>query len=286
MTRVVSGVALAAAVLALVWFTTAAVLLVAAMGMAVLAFREYAQAVRAMGAPLPKAVSLLAVLAALAAVPYRFAAVELVVGLGFAAIAVAALASSPPPAPVAERSRSADAAGPGDAERASTASAALGALAGGAAILYLGLPIGMLVGVYVVAGREAALLLIGTVALSDTAQYYTGRALGRHPLAPRLSPKKTREGALGGIIVAPLGLAAAGPPLLPLLTPLSAAAIGLAVAALGIAGDLFESAIKRAAQVKDSSALIPGHGGVLDRIDALLFAAPPFYLAMRWLAGA
>lgn len=285
MTRVVSGVALAAAVLALVWFTTASVLLVAAMGVAVLAFREYAQAVRAMGAPLPGTVSLLAVLAALAAVPYRFA-VELVVASGFAAIAVAALASSPPPAPVAERSRSADTVRPGDAERASIASAALGALAGGAAILYLGLPIGMLVGVYVVAGREAALLLIGTVALSDTAQYYTGRALGRCPLAPRLSPKKTREGALGGIIVAPLCLAAAGPPLLPLLTPLSAAAIGLAVAALGIAGDLFESALKRAARVKDSSALIPGHGGVLDRIDALLFAAPAFYLAMRWLAGA
>jgi phosphatidate cytidylyltransferase len=284
MTRVVSGVVLAAAVLALIWFTTASVLLVAAMGVAVLAFREYAQAVRAMGVPLPEAVSLLAVLAALAAVPFRYAPVELVVAGGFAAIAVAALMSSRI-AGSTERAESGAVATQDETERASPRTAALGALAGGAAILYLGLPIGMLVGVYVVAGREAALLLIGTVALSDTAQYYTGRALGRRPLAPRLSPKKTREGALGGIVVAPLCLAAAGPPLLPLMTPFSAAAIGLTIAALGIAGDLFESAIKRAAHVKDSSALIPGHGGVLDRIDALLFAAPPFYLAMRWLAG-
>ena len=122
------------------------------------------------------------------------------------------------------------------------------------------------------------LLLIATVAVSDTAQYYTGRTFGRTPLAPLRSPKKTREGAIGGFVIAPIFLAVAG-------AVLAAGAIrwcwhaslGLGIVVAGIIGDLFESMLKRAADMKDSGTLIPGHGGVLDRIDALLFAAPVFY---------
>jgi phosphatidate cytidylyltransferase len=131
------------------------------------------------------------------------------------------------------------------------------------------------------AGREAVLLLIATIAISDTAQYYTGRAFGRTPLAPTHSPKKTREGAVGGFIVAPMFLTAAGLVWLPGIPAIFLAGLGVVLVAAGIAGDLFESMLKRAAQLKDSGTLIPGHGGVLDRIDALLFAAPIFLLFLR-----
>jgi phosphatidate cytidylyltransferase len=125
-------------------------------------------------------------------------------------------------------------------------------------------------------------LLIATIVVSDTAQYYAGRAFGKHPLAPQLSPKKTIEGALGGFVLAPLFLAFAGYYLVPAATnQLALAGVGVGLVIAGIAGDLFESTLKRAAGVKDSSALIPGHGGVLDRIDALLVAGPLFYIYLR-----
>jgi len=127
------------------------------------------------------------------------------------------------------------------------------------------------------------LLLVFTIVVSDTAQYYSGRTFGRRPLALRLSPKKTIEGAVGGFVAAPLFLYFAGPYLVPVVTPLMIAPLGVLLVVCGIAGDLFESMIKRAADMKDSSALIPGHGGVLDRIDALLFATPPFYMFLRWV---
>src|SRR4030095_10189089 len=112
----------------------------------------------------------------------------------------------------------------------------------------------------------------------DAAQYYTGGALGRRLLAPAISPKKTVEGAIGGFVFGALLLAAAGAWWLPRFPIGFRALLGVALFALGIAGDLFESMLKRSAGVKDSSALIPGHGGVLDRIDALLFAAPVYYV--------
>ena len=149
------------------------------------------------------------------------------------------------------------------------------------ALWYIGMPLGMLVGIHVMGGRAATLLLLGTVVISDTAQFYSGRMFGRRPLAPTISPKKTVEGAIGGVAMATLLMAVAGPAVLPAAGRLSLAALGSIMAVVGICGDLFESRLKRIAGMKDSSSLIPGHGGVLDRIDALLFTAPVFYLYLR-----
>lgn len=143
--------------------------------------------------------------------------------------------------------------------------------------IYIGVPLGMLVAGQVLAGWRATLLLLGTVVISDSAQYYTGRAYGKRPLAPAISPKKTVEGALGGVVFGILFMTLAGVLVFPYLGIPARAILGAVVVVLGILGDLFESRLKRAAGVKDSSDLIPGHGGVLDRIDALLFAIPAFY---------
>ena len=132
-------------------------------------------------------------------------------------------------------------------------------------------------------GPQGVFLLMLTVMVSDTAQYYTGRAFGRRLLAPTISPKKTIEGALGGFVFGTLLLAVAGQWWLPTVPVPLRALLGALVVALGIAGDLFESMLKRSAGVKDSSTLIPGHGGVLDRIDALLFAAPIYYVVLKYV---
>jgi phosphatidate cytidylyltransferase len=123
-----------------------------------------------------------------------------------------------------------------------------------------------------------------SAAVSDSAQYYCGRAFGRRKLAPAVSPAKTIEGAVGGVIVAALVGALTGPWCVPGVSALGAFALTLALALAGILGDLFESLIKRSAGVKDSSNLIPGHGGVLDRIDSHLFAAPVFFAFLRYFA--
>jgi len=142
---------------------------------------------------------------------------------------------------------------------------------------YIGAPLGMLVALHSLSGPKAPLLVIATIVVSDSAQYYTGRAFGRRPLAPAISPKKTVEGALGGIIFGALFMVVAITFVYPATPLIVRVLLGLVIVCLGIAGDLFESRLKRVAGIKDSSALIPGHGGVLDRIDALLFAIPVFY---------
>lgn len=146
---------------------------------------------------------------------------------------------------------------------------------------YIGLPLGMLVAIQSAAGWQATVLLIATVVVSDSGQYYCGRMFGRRPLAPAISPKKTMEGAIGGVVLGTAFMAVAGTRLFPGKSAAGWILVGLAVVLLGICGDLFESRLKRTAGLKDSSALIPGHGGVLDRIDALLFAIPAFYLYLR-----
>jgi phosphatidate cytidylyltransferase len=126
-------------------------------------------------------------------------------------------------------------------------------------------------------GPWRILLLLVVVMVSDTSAFFVGHAIGRRRLAPAVSPGKSVEGAIGGIVGGVLGalaVRAAGLPDLPLA---HVAALGALVAALGIVGDLDESLLKRWAGVKDSGALFPGHGGMLDRLDSLLFGAPVLY---------
>jgi phosphatidate cytidylyltransferase len=127
------------------------------------------------------------------------------------------------------------------------------------------------------------LLLVVCIVVSDSAQYYTGRALGRRPLAPSISPKKTLEGALGGLVFGTAAMLVGGRVVFPAAGMIMLLLIGASISALGIVGDLFESLLKRSAGVKDSSGLIPGHGGVLDRIDSWLFAAPVYYVFVKYL---
>jgi phosphatidate cytidylyltransferase len=127
-------------------------------------------------------------------------------------------------------------------------------------------------------GEHWVLLGILSVSAGDTMAYFAGRAIGRRKLAPAVSPNKTVEGAAFGLAgsVACAALYAHG--FLPEVPAWYAAAAGCAVGAFGQGGDLFESLLKRAAGVKDSGSLFPGHGGVFDRADGILAAAPALYL--------
>jgi phosphatidate cytidylyltransferase len=147
-------------------------------------------------------------------------------------------------------------------------------------ILYIGLLTGYLVGLRVLPGAEGhdlPFLLLFVVAAGDTGAYYGGRTFGRHPMAPRLSPNKTWEGLACGVTSAVLASFIAQAWFIYSLSPADCVAIGVLLALAGSAGDLVESTLKRWAGAKDSSDLIPGHGGVLDRMDALLFAAPVLF---------
>lgn len=257
MTRVVSGVAMAVAALGLVWFLSPNQLLVVVLAVCALAFVEYARLVRTVGAPLPFWPTLVATLVACSTVGQPWIHVPSLLVALLIAVAVWLMAGGVHGAPLLH--------------------------AAGASMLaplYLGLPLASLVGIHALAGREGVLTLIATVAASDTAQYYAGRAFGRRPLAATISPKKTVEGAVGGLVVAPLILVALSRAWLPWASTPVVAIAGVLIVVAGISGDLFESALKRAAGAKDSGTLIPGHGGVLDRIDALLFAAPVFHLLL------
>ncbi len=115
---------------------------------------------------------------------------------------------------------------------------------------------------------------------SDIGAYFIGSAVGRHPLSPRLSPKKSWEGLIGGILFAGVIGFLLIPPWLH-RDPLFGLGVGLAAGLLSSIGDLGESAIKRWANAKDSGRFMPGHGGLLDRIDSLLFALPALYYLLR-----
>jgi phosphatidate cytidylyltransferase len=258
MTRLISGVALAAVALALIWFLTSIALLGVALIVVAIAFHEYDRIVDRIGARVPYWTTLVATLLVCAMVPFQWVDLESVLAAALLVIALSVLGSARVGAPLL----------------ADTSAAVL-------APVYLGVPMGCLVAVHAMVGREGVLLLIATVAVSDSAQYYVGRTLGRTPLAPLRSPKKTREGALGGFVIAPAFLGIAGTYFLPAFPWYWHASAGLCIVVAGIVGDLFESMLKRAADMKDSGDLIPGHGGVLDRIDALLFAAPVFYFFLR-----
>ena len=131
--------------------------------------------------------------------------------------------------------------------------------------------------------RGPALLLLALCIIfaADIGAYFAGRRFGRVKLAPQVSPGKTWEGLVGGLLLAATA-AAAGGALLG-LSPVVMVPLGLGVAVLSVVGDLTESMFKRSAGLKDSGHLIPGHGGVLDRLDSITAAMPLFALALSWI---
>jgi phosphatidate cytidylyltransferase len=117
----------------------------------------------------------------------------------------------------------------------------------------------------------------------DTVAYIVGILFGRRKLVPHISPNKTWAGAIGGVVGGTLAGWASAVSFLPLVTPLSGALLGLACAVIGQLGDLVESLLKRDAGIKDSAQLIPGHGGILDRVDSLLFSMPLLFYWFRFM---
>jgi phosphatidate cytidylyltransferase len=126
-------------------------------------------------------------------------------------------------------------------------------------------------------GSDLVFLLFFVVWSSDVAAYYVGHALGRRPLAPSVSPKKTVEGAIGGLMGSLAAAFTARAWFMQRLTVRDSLFLGVALGAVGMVGDLVESMLKRSAGAKDSARLVPGHGGLLDRVDSLLYAAPVLY---------
>jgi len=155
------------------------------------------------------------------------------------------------------------------------------------AVLYGGALLGTVVGLRMMPpedlGRLRLVFLLAVVMVGDAGAYIVGRAFGKTPLAPVLSPKKTVEGLVGGIGFSVATAVFLRQTALTDLALATAVGLGLSMALLGVVGDLFESLLKRSAGIKDTSSLLPGHGGVLDRIDSLLFAAPFLFLYVKWV---
>lgn len=140
-------------------------------------------------------------------------------------------------------------------------------------------------------GQWWLLTVLPSVWLADSGAYFIGRSFGRHKLSPRLSPKKTWEGYLGGIVVGTVGTVGLvalwglwAEPAFAITLP-QAALLGFLLSTVTTLGDLGESMIKRQSGAKDSSNLLPGHGGVFDRIDSWLWAAPIGYYFIVWILG-
>lgn len=131
-------------------------------------------------------------------------------------------------------------------------------------------------------GREWTLLVLIAVMATDTTAFLVGRAIGKTPLAPRISPGKTREGAAAGFIGAITATTCATIVMGLGVIIWEALILGAIVGVMAQLGDLVESRIKRNAEVKDSGWLIPGHGGILDRIDSIVFALPAVYYFVIW----
>jgi phosphatidate cytidylyltransferase len=132
-------------------------------------------------------------------------------------------------------------------------------------------------------GGYIIISVFASIWICDSAAYYGGTALGRHKLFPRVSPKKSWEGAIFGFVFAVLTLVLAKIILLDFLSWNTVIAIGIITGVFGQIGDLVESLIKRDAGVKDSSGIIPGHGGVLDRFDSILYTAPVILLYLKYI---
>jgi phosphatidate cytidylyltransferase len=263
-TRVLSGAVLVAVAVGVVWFAPPAVFLAVAYGILFLSVRELVGLARASGLLVPFWLAFIGSAVALA----PFGLDDRRVGLLAIALMVQVVATL-------------------GATLASWTAGSRNALATVSATLfpslYLALPIGAMVAIREGGGPAVLFLLMLAIMVSDTAQYYTGRLAGRRPLAPAISPKKTIEGAIGGFVCGALVFVVAGAWWLERVPAALRTLLGLTIVASGIAGDLFESLLKRSAQIKDSSSIIPGHGGILDRIDALLFAAPIYYVVLQFV---
>jgi phosphatidate cytidylyltransferase len=156
-------------------------------------------------------------------------------------------------------------------------------------VVYVALLAGFLIGVRMIQDTSQTTKLapklltmfFAMVMMTDTGAYYTGRSLGKNKLAPRISPGKTIEGFIGGLLAA----IAAGPlckyAFFPELNLAHSLILGAVIGLLGPLGDLAESMLKRGSEVKDSGTLLPGHGGMLDRVDSILFCAPLLYFYWR-----
>ena len=134
-------------------------------------------------------------------------------------------------------------------------------------------------------GRNWLLFILAGTSASDTGAYAVGRLIGRHRMTPTLSPNKTWEGAAGGLVASVAAMLAVGAWLDVGVVFWQYAVVAVAVAVVAQAGDLFESFLKRRADTKDSGSIMPGHGGLLDRIDSILFALPAVYYLLALVFG-
>lgn len=134
-------------------------------------------------------------------------------------------------------------------------------------------------------GRQWIFLTLVVVMCCDTSAYVIGSRVGKNKLYPLISPNKSIEGAIGGVFGAVLGALIAKLVFFPAIGFWPVVAVGLLLGVVGQIGDLFESMLKRACEVKDSGTMIPGHGGMLDRLDSLLFAFPLVYYVARGCFG-
>jgi phosphatidate cytidylyltransferase len=132
-------------------------------------------------------------------------------------------------------------------------------------------------------GADAVLFVVTVTWMVDSAAYFGGRRFGRRPLAPVVSPKKTIEGAVAGLAGGIITALVVRLWWLPELSGVESLGAGLLLGCAGQLGDLAESMFKRRAGVKDSSGWIPGHGGLLDKVDSLVFTAPTFYYYLLWV---
>lgn len=298
MTRVLSALVLLPVVIGTIWFLPPYATLALALVAAVLAFSEYRTIARALGVDVPAGIGGTAVVLCGYAMWLgdRFADWTPVSRQQGTTAFGAVTALEPNLVPLVLLSAFIVAGALAVARGRPTPGVLADAAATLFAPIYIGLPLGALA--WIRAGRPASLsawdgasavlLLLCVIVISDSAQYYTGRAFGSRPLAPSISPKKTVEGAIGGLVFGTLAMAVLGQWVF--AAPFwMLALLGATIAVLGMVGDLFESLLKRSAGVKDSSQLIPGHGGVLDRIDAFTAAAPVFVFGLwlfgRWLGG-
>jgi phosphatidate cytidylyltransferase len=261
-TRVISAVVLVALVGGVLWFGAWWAVLTLASLVAARAAFEMAGLSEAVGAPIPALLVSTAAVVVCAAVPVTMTDGAVMVAVLSAVVVAGSLVtmSGGPPSP----------------QMITRATMTI------MAPLYVGLPLGAMVWIHLVLGPRTIVFLIAAIAISDSAQYVVGRAIGRRKLVPVVSPGKTIEGALGGLVAAAATGMWLGPAWGQAAAPVQGAVLGVTLGVAGIMGDLFESFLKRSAGVKDSGALIPGHGGVLDRIDAYLFAVPVYLLFLRY----